>query len=201
MKSDMIVEEITERIKKELSPKRLKHTMGVLDYSVLLADKHDEETDPVKIAALTHDAYRKHKKRELIHIAKDYDLKITPEEAYNPILLHGRLAALDLKKRYPKLSRLDEIVEAVQYHTSGYTFTSKIGKIVFIADSLEKNRIYPGVEELRKRSIENLDDAFFMILKGKFRFAIQKNRLVLKETVAAYNHLIMTGETDNDRHS
>jgi len=57
------------------------------------------------------------------------------------------------------------------------------------------------VEELRKRSIENLDDAFFMILKGKFRFAIQKNRLVLKETVAAYNHLIMTGETDNDRHS
>ena len=198
MKSDMIVEQITERINKVLNPKRLKHTLGVLDYSILLAKKHEEDELPVKIAALYHDAYRNHSRNELFDIAKKNCLTITREEMYNPILLHGRLAAFDLKKKYPSLTRLDEIAEAVEFHTSGYDFGSKIGKIIFIADSLEKNRIYPGVDELRKLSIEDLDAAFFLILKGKFRFALQKERLILKETVVAYNKLIINGDAKYD---
>jgi len=200
LKSDMIVEEIITRVKEELNPKRLKHTMGVLDYSVLLAEKHDEDCLPVKIAALYHDAYRNHKKNELIRIAKKNKMTITAEEQFNPILLHGRLAANDLRNRYPSLSRIDEISEAVQYHTSGYTFSSKIGKIVFIADSLEKNRIYPGVEDLRKLSIVDLNEAFFLILKGKVRLALEKNHIVLKETINAYNSTLINREIIHDKH-
>ena len=201
MKSDMIVEEITKRLKNQLNPKRLQHTMGVLDYSVLLADKHNEDQFPVKIAALYHDAFRNHKHDELLLLAKENKMQLSDEEQKNPLLLHGRLAAFDLSKRYPELSRLDEIAEAVQYHTSGYPFGSKIGKIIFVADSLEKNRLYPGIDELRKVSIKNLDAAFFMILKGKIKFALQKEHLLLKETVSAYNHILINGETIDDRHS
>ncbi|MEA1883040.1 MAG: bis(5'-nucleosyl)-tetraphosphatase (symmetrical) YqeK [Thermotogota bacterium] len=201
MKSDMIVEEIIVRIKKNLNPKRLEHTMGVLDYSILLAEKHGEEILPVKIGALYHDAYRNHKNGELIEMAKKHQLHITKEEKYNPILLHGKLAANDLKKRYPTLLRIDEIAQAIEYHTSGYVFNSKIGKIIFIADSLEKNRIYPGVEELRKLSIEDLNTAFFLILKGKVRLALEKNQLILKETLKAYNRTLMNRESRNDQHS
>ncbi|MFP4461170.1 MAG: bis(5'-nucleosyl)-tetraphosphatase (symmetrical) YqeK [Thermotogota bacterium] len=194
MKSDIIVDEIIERIKKTLNPKRLKHTMGVLDYSILLADKHKEEHLSVQVAALYHDAYRNHTKKELIDIARKNNLKLSQEEEFNPVLLHGRLAAKDLKNRYPQLSRIDEIAQAVQYHTTGYNFPSKIGKIIFIADSLEKNRIYPGVDELRKLSIEDLDAAFFLILQGKIRLALEKNHLILKETVITYNKYLMNGE-------
>jgi len=197
----MIAEEIIGRIKKTLNPKRLKHTMGVLDYSILLAEKHTEESFPVKIAALYHDAYRNHKKKELLQIAKKNNLEITSEEQFNPVLLHGKLAANDLKNRYPTLSRLDEIAQAVRYHTSGYNFASKIGKIVFIADSLEKNRIYPGVDELRKLSVEDLNSAFFLILKGKIRLALEKKHLVLKETINAYNQTIINGEINNDQYT
>jgi len=197
----MIVKEIMTRIKKTLNPKRLKHTMGVLDYSILLAEKYNEEIFPVKIGALFHDAYRNHKSNELLKIAKKNHLKITPEEKFNPILLHGRLAAYDLKKNYPNLSEIDKIAEAVQYHTSGYLFDSNIGKIVFIADSLEKNRIYPGVEELRKLSMEDLNAAFFLILKGKVRLALEKNQIILKETLNAYNKNLINGEKKYDQHS
>lgn len=201
LKSDMIVEEIIERIKKNLNPKRLEHTMGVLDYSILLAEKHDEEILPVKIGALYHDAYRNHKKSEMIQMAKKHQLHITKEEAFNPVLLHGKLAANDLKNRYPNLLRIDEIAQAVEYHTSGYVFSSKIGKIIFIADSLEKNRIYPGVDELRKLSIEDLNTAFFLILKGKVRLALEKNHLILKESLKAYNRALINRESINDQHS
>lgn len=198
MKSDMIVEEILSRIKKTLNPKRLKHTMGVLDYSILLAEKHNEEIFPVKVGALYHDAYRNHKRSELIKIAKENHLKIRPEEKFNPILLHGRLAAYDLKKTYPNLPKIDKIAEAVRYHTSGYFFSSNIGKIVFISDSLEKNRIYPGVDELRKISMEDLNTAFLLILKGKIRLALEKNQIILKETLNAYNKSLINGEKIND---
>ncbi len=201
LKSDMIVEEIIKRIKQELNPKRLKHTLGVLDYSVLLAEKHNEDSLPIKIAALYHDAFRNHKKKELIQIATKNGITITAEEQFNPILLHGKLAANDLRTRYPSLSRIDEIAQAVQYHTSGYTFSSKIGKIVFIADSLEKNRIYPGVEELRKLSIVDLNSAFFLILKGKVRLALEKNHIILKETLKAYNSTLINEEIIHDKHS
>ncbi|HRW33548.1 MAG TPA: bis(5'-nucleosyl)-tetraphosphatase (symmetrical) YqeK [Thermotogota bacterium] len=201
MKSDMIVKEITKRLKNQLNPKRLQHTMGVLDYSVLLADKHNEEQFQVKIAALYHDAFRNRKRDELLVLANENQMHLSDEELKNPLLLHGRLAADDLKKRYPELSRIDEIAEAVHYHTSGYQFGSKIGKIIFVADSLEKNRVYPGIDELRKLSLQDLDAAFFLVLKGKIKYALQKGHLLLKETVFAYNRILINGETINDKHS
>jgi len=201
LKSDMIVEEITKRLKNQLNPKRLQHTMGVLDYSVLLADKHNEDQFPVIIAALYHDAFRNHKRDELLVLANKNQMQLSDQELNNPLLLHGRLAAYDLKRRYPELSRLDEIAEAIHYHTSGYQFVSKIGKIIFVADSLEKNRIYPGIDKLRKLSMNDLDAAFFMILKGKIEFALQKGHLLLKETISTYNHILINGETINDKHS
>jgi len=195
----MIVEEIVAEIKKELNPKRLKHTMGVFDYSVLLAEKHGEELQPVQIGALYHDAFRNHKKSELIQIAKKNRFQLTQEEMFNPVLLHGKLAANALRQKYPNLLRLDEIAEAVQYHTSGYPFRSKIGTIVFIADSLEKNRIYPGVEALRKLSMEDLNAAFFSIIKGKIRLALEKKQLILRETINTYNQLMIHGEKTYDQ--
>ncbi len=198
MKSDMIVEQIKEQIKDKLNPKRLRHTLGVLDYSLMLAKRHDVDSRSVTIAALYHDSYRNHTREELLRLAQENNIYISPEEEFNPVLLHGPLAASTLRHRYPDLENIDEIVDAVKYHTSGYYFKSKIGKILFIADSLENNRVYPGADELRKLSLEDLDGTFKKIIQAKLGFSLKKGQLILQETVIAYNKLIIYGAENDD---
>jgi predicted HD superfamily hydrolase involved in NAD metabolism len=182
-----------------LKPKRLRHAEGVLDYSVKLAEKHDVSVDSVKIAALYHDYFRNKTLKELLEMAENKNVVINPWERQRPILLHGKLAAVDLKEKYPEIENLDFICEAVKNHTSGYLFTSDIGKILFISDSVEVNRDFDGVEGLRENAMENLDETCFKILKNKIKHAIEKEHVILPETIIAYNNMIMNGVDKSDK--
>ncbi len=64
-----------------------------------------------------------------------------------------------------------EVLDAIRYHTSGREDMSELEKLIFLADMVEEERCYAGVEQLRKLFWEGSD------LDGCLRKA-------LKETVA-----------------
>jgi len=78
----------------------------------------------------------------------------------------------------------------VRYHTSGSPELDTLGKIVFLADSLEFGRVYDKVETLRKLSFKNLDTAVFETLKNKMIYALKRNLLLLPESVEMWNSMI-----------
>ncbi|MGL5916458.1 MAG: bis(5'-nucleosyl)-tetraphosphatase (symmetrical) YqeK, partial [Culicoidibacterales bacterium] len=49
------------------------------------------------------------------------------------------------------------VIEAVRYHTTGHPQMDEIAKCIFIADYIEPNREFPGVQEARSKAYESLD--------------------------------------------
>jgi len=191
LKYDTVVEELRKRLQNEVSEKRLLHSEGVLDFAVSLANHYGVPDYMVKIAALAHDTFRGRTGNELFVKAVEMGIRPDRFESNKPKLLHGKVSAEDLRLRYPDLNNIDIIAKAVQYHTTGYPFKEPVGKILFLSDSLEESRYYSGIDKLRKLAFEDIDVAFFEIVKNKIRFAVDKEGFVLPNTVKTYNAFLL----------
>ena len=75
---------------------------------------------------------------------------------------HGPKAAEKLEE----LFGIDdsEILNAIRYHTTGRCGMCLLEKIIYLADSLEKGRDYPGVQELRDINSDNIDEYVYMLM-------------------------------------
>ena len=145
-----------------MSEKRKLHTKGVIKVAEELAEIYDADKEKVVFAAKCHDFFRGKETKELNALIKHYGL---PERYLNnPNLAHGKLAEVYLKN---VLGIEDEdVINAVSYHTTGRPEMSLLEKIVFIADAIEPNRDYLGVEALRNEAYKNIDNACLMSLEG-----------------------------------
>lgn len=183
-----IIEEIKTILKKIISEQRLKHIMGVAYTAKILANRYEANERKVELAALGHDLFRDVKPYKFLKIARVYGINTSEIEKKHPILLHGKIAAEYLKREY-EISQ--DVYEAIYYHTSGYKYFNKIGKIVFIADSIEPTRNYENVEYFRTLAEQDLDKAYEEILKNKILYAVKKNHFLIYETVENWNHILI----------
>ena len=139
-----------------LNPNRVKHVLGCRDTAVDLA-KHwgADETDAAR-AGILHDITK----------AIDGPLQLTLCEAYGKILS-------DFSRRYPKTlhaltgSLVAErifgedkaVVSAIEHHTTGKADMNLLEKIIYVADYMEPNRDFPGVERLRELAYSDITAA------------------------------------------
>ncbi|BBJ28405.1 HAD superfamily Hydrolase YqeK [Athalassotoga saccharophila] len=135
----------------------------------------------------SHDLFRDVLPQKLIRIAKVWNLDVTPVEKFSPLLLHGKVAAEYIKRRFGINDK--EILDAVAYHTSGIPTESPIVMAMFILDSTESGRDFEGIEELREISAKSLKEGFEAIVKNKLIYAVTNNLLVLPETVETWNYI------------
>lgn len=56
----------------------------------------------------------------------------------------------------------EEVFRAIYYHTTGRADMTLLEKILYIADYMEPNRDFEGVEKLRRLAYEDLDTAVLM---------------------------------------
>lgn len=153
-----------------------------------LAKIHLVEEDKVVVACLAHDAFRDVPTIKLLRIARSYGIEPSEMELEHPVLLHGKIAAEYLKRRF-KFSDQD-VLDAIAFHTSGKSGMNEVGKIVFLADALEETRVYEGVEDLRRLAERDLDEALIQTLRSKVCYAMKKEYLLLSETVEMWNWLL-----------
>lgn len=183
-----VIENLEELAHLLLTDNRRKHLFSVRDFSLILAKKHAVDSIKCEIAAISHDLFRDVNPLKLLKMAKAYRINMSHIEKLHPVLLHGKVSAEFLKKRF--VIEDEEILCAVAYHTSGHVNFDKIGKILFISDSVEMTRDYPGVEKLRQIAMIDLEEAFFQVLKNKITYAVKKNYLLLPETVKVWNKIV-----------
>ncbi len=139
-----------------LNPNRVAHVLGCRDTAVELA-RHwgADETDAAR-AGILHDITK----------AIDGPLQLTLCDAYGKILS-------DFSRRYPKtlhaltgslvaqriFGENEEVVAAIQWHTTGKADMTLLQKIIYVADYMEPNRDFPGVEKLRELAYTDMDAA------------------------------------------
>lgn len=185
----MNIEEIKNEVKKHMSEERYYHSLCVMERCIELARIYNVDEEKAKLAGITHDIAKELPNEEKIEYAEKNGLEIDNVERISPGLLHGKIGADMCKKRF---GFEDDILDAIQYHTTGKEDMSMLTKIVFIADSTGKDREYDSVERVRRLSEENIDEAIIFNLEHIIKETIDKKRYLHLETVKARNYLIKT---------
>lgn len=181
--------QIDDYLRKNLKESRYVHTLGVVQSACSLAKINGVAEGKTKTAALIHDAAKNMKIDEQYKILKENNVDMDIISENSPQILHGWVAAILAKELMGVKD--EEIINAVKYHTTARKSMSKLEKIIYIADYIEPNRDYPGVEELRKATFSDLDKGVLMGIDNTITLVIKQGQLVHPLTIDARNHLIL----------
>ncbi|MDY4581398.1 MAG: nicotinate (nicotinamide) nucleotide adenylyltransferase [Candidatus Faecousia sp.] len=150
------MEELEQVVVSLLNPNRVAHVLGCRDTAVELARRWGADVTDAARAGILHDITK----------ALDGPLQLTLCEAYGKILS-------DFSRKYPKtlhaltgslvaeriFGENEAVVSAIRYHTTGKAAMNLLETIVYVADYMEPNRDFPGVEKLRTLAFTDLPSA------------------------------------------
>ncbi len=182
---------ICEYLKENLTERRYRHTLGVAKTAVLLAKKFGENTDNAYAAGLLHDCAKELSMEEMLKLTED----ITTDDLTksSPALLHGAAGACLARKLY---NINDEIFGAIFYHTTGKANMSLLEKIIYIADYIEPNRNFSGVEEVREKAFSNIDEGIIISCGNVIIHTVNSGKIIHPNTVEARNCLLQCNGRD-----
>ena len=147
------MEQLEPIVVRLLNPNRVRHVLGCRDTSVALAKRWGaDETDAAR-AGILHDITK----------ALDGPLQLTLCASYGKILD-------DFSKKYPKtlhaltgslvaeriFGENERVVSAICSHTTGKADMNLLETIIYVADYMEPNRNFPGVERLRELAFSDI---------------------------------------------
>ncbi|BCB04900.1 bis(5'-nucleosyl)-tetraphosphatase (symmetrical) YqeK [Bacillus sp. KH172YL63] len=180
-------EKALEIVKEHLTHHRFVHTCGVMETSIELAKRYGADEGKAELAAIFHDYAKFRDKEEMKGIIIEENL---PQDLllYNSELWHAPVGALLVEREVG--IKDEEILDAIRYHTSGKEGMTILDKVVYLADYIEPNRQFPGVEEVRELAEESLDLALIKALQNTMTFLMKKNQAIYPDTFRFYNGLV-----------
>ena len=189
VKDTMTIERLQYIVKERLSPKRFAHTLGVVEMAKRLANHYGIPVEKAEIAALLHDVMKESPLQAMQDMVQKAQIPVDKEMLSNGALLHGPAGAA-----YAKLTlhiQDESICEAIRVHTLGSTNMSVLDKIIFLADYIEPNRAFPGVEELRKLAFQDLNAAVVRAYDGTIRHLLDQGLSIHVDTIRGRNSVLL----------
>ena len=141
-------DEIQHRVSQWMGKKRFKHTLGVVESATQLAKLYNVDVEKARLAALLHDCAKEMPLKDMQALVDASKYEADDELLANGNLLHGLAGMIRAEKEF-SITDL-EVLEAIRVHTTGKVHMSKLDKVIFLADYIEPNRNFPGVDELRR---------------------------------------------------
>lgn len=182
---------------KPLSPKRFTHCLGVAKCCYDLAMLWGGDPMKAYLAGLFHDIARELPKEQLLSLAREHDYPIDQATLDAPILVHGAVSAIIAKENYHIID--DDILTAMERHTLGHEDAGLLDKILFLADAIEPNRQYEGVEELRELARRNLPLAVLRATEHSLQYLQKRNLSPHSRTLAMQRQLQRELKTKQDQ--
>ncbi|MBN2261185.1 MAG: bis(5'-nucleosyl)-tetraphosphatase (symmetrical) YqeK [Clostridiales bacterium] len=171
-----MIEKIIDELKRILSQKRYEHSIRVFHTAVELAKIYDEDIEKTSLASLLHDYAKCFDDATLRKIIADEDIVLDEVLSENIGLAHGLASAIIAKKTYHIEDQ--DILNAIQYHTYGRPNMSRLEKIVYLADYIEPDRKFAGLEDIRKVAREDLNQGVLMALNASVKYILSKNEKI-----------------------
>ena len=135
---------------------------GDYDEAVMLANRWGEDPENAAEAGILHDITKKLVLSDQLILCRKYGIINDTVEEENVKLLHAKTGAA-LARDLFNIS--DEVYDSIRWHTTGKPDMTLLEKIIYMADYIEPNRDFDGVDELRRLAYENLDEAMTLGLK------------------------------------
>ena len=145
-----------------LKPNRINHVLGCRDTAIRLAKRWGaDETDAAR-AGILHDITKALDGPLQLTLCRAYDIVLDDFSRENPKTLHALTGALVAQRIF---GENDAVVSAIRSHTTGKANMNLLEKIIYVADYMEPNRNFPGVDEMRALAFEDIDAALKMGLE------------------------------------
>lgn len=177
-------------VERELPEKRWRHTLGVVDSAVKLAERYGGDPERARVAALLHDVAKAwpvdRQKQAIVEEGHPDGLETL---SYDKELWHAHAGAYVARRDFGVEDA--EVLSAIRYHTSGRVAMTLLDKIVCLADYIEPGRDFPGVERLRELAAgAGLEEALRAGFDGTMLVLIERERRIFPLTVLARNDLL-----------
>ena len=169
-----------------LKPNRISHVLGCRDTAVELAGRWGaDETDAAR-AALLHDVTKALPPRLQLTLCEEYGIMLDAFSRKNPKTLHALTGSLVAERIFGENSA---VVNAIRHHTTGKADMNLLEKIIYVADYMEPNRDFPGVERLRELAFSNMDGALKLGLEMTLELLHKQGREISPESQEALSWL------------
>lgn len=184
-----MLEKLREEVKKRVVEKRFIHILGVEEKAVELGKKYGEDENKLRVAAILHDVAKNMRIDELERICREkFSTELTEKDLEIKEILHGFVGTIIAEEEFGIQDK--DILDAIKYHTIGKKDLNRFGRIIYIADAIEKNRDYPGVEELRKIVDKNLDYGIIEEIDRKVKYLEKNNGKIHRNTLEMRDELL-----------
>ncbi|QUL56430.1 bis(5'-nucleosyl)-tetraphosphatase (symmetrical) YqeK [Paenibacillus tritici] len=180
-------EALIEEVSGQMPDKRWKHTLGVMEASVKLAQRYGADPERAETAAILHDVAKYWPVEQMREIIEQNGLN-TGLLKYDKQLWHAEVGAFAAEHDYGIKDA--EVLDAIRYHTSGRENMSLLERIVCLADYIEPGRDFPGVDEIRRLAKVSLEEGLIAGLDSTISLLLERRRIVFPLTVLARNDLV-----------
>lgn len=150
------MEELEPLVIRLLKSNRVNHVLGCRDTAVALAKRWGaDETDAAR-AGILHDITKALDGPLQLTLCAEYGTILSEFGKKYPKTLHALTGAMVAQRIF---GENEAVVTAIRHHTTGRANMGLLEKIIYVADYMEPNRNFPGVERLRELAFSNLDAA------------------------------------------
>ena len=180
-------------IKPRMPERRYIHTIGVMETAIQLAERYDEDAKKAETVAILHDIAKYAEIEWMEQIVRDQNLD-QRLLGWGSELLHGPVGAFIAESEFGITD--EDMLNAIRFHTTGRAGMSKLEKILFVADMIEPNRNFDGVERLRKKAQKNLDKAVCACIRHTLSFLIDTKQAIYPVSIECYNDMMKREESE-----
>ncbi len=193
-----LLNKINNDLRKTLSERRYKHSLGVMEKAEELARIYNIDINKAKLVGLAHDIGKELSDEQMLEYVKENNIEIDNVERENVGLLHAKIGAYICKSKY---NFSIDMQDAIKFHTVGNENMDLFAKIIYVADKIEEGRIYKDEEKMKElqtvRELANhdIDEALLYEIDSSIKYTIQKQKLIHPNSILIRNKLLKERRT------
>ena len=169
-----------------LKKSRINHVLGCRDTAVALAKHWGADENDAARAGILHDVTKALDGPLQLTLCAEYGTILSDFGKKHPKTLHALTGSLVAERIF---GENPAVVEAIRHHTTGRANMTLLEKIIYVADYMEPNRGFPGVEKLRQLAFSNIDAALKLGLEMTLEHLARQGAEVSPESRAALEGL------------
>ena len=174
-----------KQLKSKLDTMRYEHSVSVSYTCIALAMRYGFSLEKAELAGLLHDCAKRYTDNELIARCQKHGLSLTESELKAPAVIHAKYGAWMARNKFGIQD--EEILSAIQCHTTGKPGMGILDKILYIADYIEPRRDKASnLARMRYLAFQDLDQTMYEILAGTINYLKGKGGCIDPMTIQTF---------------
>lgn len=175
--------------------KRVRHIRGTEEEAVRLAQRWGADEMMARRAGILHDCTKYLNLEQQLAVCRQYGVELDELEQVAVKLLHSKTGACIAREIF---GEPDEVYDAIFWHTTAKEDMTTLEKILYVADYMEPNRDFDGVERLRTLAYEDLDKALLLGVETTIQEMKDRMLPTHRKTLLARDWLRQRGVTTEE---